>query len=131
MTAVESRERGRRPERAAARRSALAYLANAGRLAPSLLPRRHQEHAVDLVGRRLVVDPVRDAPDAAEPPLVEVGGVLEEELLGLDVDLGALLLVERRAPLDDQVVERRIAVVAVRLVAPEDVVEDGVGVEDR
>src|SRR5437762_7398582 len=77
--------------------------------------RRHEEHAVDLVPRRLVLDAVRDAPDAAETPLEEVGGVVEDEPLDLGVDLGAFLLVQRGAPLDDQVVEGLVAVVAVLL----------------
>src|SRR2546427_559974 len=72
-----------------------------------LRARRHEEHAVDLVPRRLVLDAVRDAPDAAETPLEEVGGVVKDEPLDLGVDLGALLLVQRGAPLDDQVVQGR------------------------
>src|SRR5881296_545950 len=70
-----------------------------------LRAQHHEEHAVDLVPRRLVLDAVRDAPDAAEAPLEEVGGVVEDEPLDLGVDLGAFLLVQRGAPLDDQVVE--------------------------
>src|SRR2546429_3512893 len=66
-------------------------------------PRRHEEHAVDLVSRRLVLEAVRDAPDAAEAPFEEVGGVLEDEPLDLDVNFGALLLIQRGTPLDDQV----------------------------
>src|SRR2546427_4142580 len=92
--------------------------------------RRHEEHAVDLVPRRLVLDAVRDAPDAAKAPLEEVGGVVEGEPLDLDVDLGALLRVQRGAPLDDQVVQGLVAVVAVLLATLHHVVEDGVGVED-
>src|SRR5437773_2982878 len=91
----------------------------------------HEEHAIDLVPRRLVLDAVRDAPDAAEAPFEEVGGVVEEEPLDLDVDLGAFLLIQRGTSLDDQVVESLVAVVAVRLPALHHVVEDGVGVEDR
>src|SRR2546429_3137503 len=93
-------------------------------------PRRHEEHAVDLVSRRLVLEAVRDAPDAAEAPFEEVGGVLEDEPLDLDVNFGALLLIQRGTPLDDQVVEGLVAVVAVRLAALHHVIEDGVGVED-
>src|SRR5881396_1007461 len=95
-----------------------------------LRARRHEEHAVDLVPRRLVLDAVRDAPDAAETPLEEVGGVVEDEPLDLGVDLGAFLLVQRGAPLDDQVVEGLVAVVAVLLATLHHVVEDGIGVED-
>src|SRR5438552_13730358 len=96
-----------------------------------LLPRGDEEHAVDLVTGRLVVDAVRDAPDAAQPPLVEVCRLVEEMLLDLDVDIGALLLVESGASGHDQLVEVLVAIVAPGLAAPEDVVEDGVGVEDR
>src|SRR3989475_12109904 len=66
-----------------------------------LRARRHEEHAVDLVPRRLVLDAVRDAPDAVETPLEEVGGVVEDEPLDFGVDLGALRLVQNREPLDD------------------------------
>src|SRR2546430_7177634 len=62
-----------------------------------LRARRHEEHAVDLVPRRLVLDAVRDAPDAVETPLEEVGGVVEDEPLDFGADLGALLLVIGRA----------------------------------
>src|SRR5439155_6510310 len=93
-----------------------------------LRARRHEEHAVDLVPRRLVLDAARDAPDAVEAPLEEVGGVVEDEPLDLDVNLGALLRVQRGAPLDDQVVEGLVAVVAVGLATFHQVVEDGVGV---
>src|SRR2546427_5251144 len=96
-----------------------------------LRARRHEEHAVDLVPRRLVLDAVRDAPDAAEAPLEEVGGVVEDEPLDLGVDLGALLLVQRGAPLDDQVVQGLVAVIAVGLATLHHVVEDGIGIEDR
>src|SRR6187455_3001040 len=82
-----------------------------------LLPRGHDEHPVDLVPRRFVVDPVADTPDAAQAPLVEVRGVLLQEVLCLGVDLHPLLAVERRAALDDQVVQRLVAVIAVRLAA--------------
>src|SRR5438876_474540 len=95
-----------------------------------LLPRSGEEHAVDLVGRCRVLDPVRHTPHAAQTPLEEGGGVVEHQLLRLDVDLGAPLLVERRAPGDDQVVELLVAVVGVELAALEHVVQDGVGVED-
>src|SRR2546427_4562244 len=54
--------------------------------------------------------------------------VVEQDLLRLDVDLGPLLLVKRRSPGDDQVVELLVAVVGVELSALEDVVQDGVGV---
>src|SRR5438128_10690541 len=74
-----------------------------------LRARRHEEHAVDLVPRRLVLDAVRDAPDAAEAPLEEVGGVVEDEPLDLGVDLGAFLLVQRGASLDDQVLQALVA----------------------
>src|SRR6266478_8744261 len=96
-----------------------------------LLPQGHQEHPIDLVGGGLVLDAVRDAPHPAQPPLVEVGRVVEHELLGLDVDLGALLGVEGGATLADQIVERGVAVVAVVLAALEHVVQDRVRVEDR
>src|SRR5207247_917950 len=95
-----------------------------------LRARRHEEHAVDLVPRRLVLDAVRDAPDAAETPLEEVGGIVEDEPLDLGVDLGAFLLVQRGAPLDDQVVERLVAVVAVLLATLHHILGDGIGVED-
>src|SRR2546427_12309012 len=95
-----------------------------------LRARRHEEHAVDLVPRRLVLDAVRDAPDAAETPLEEVGGVVEDEPLDLGVDLGAFLLVQRGSPLDDQVVEGLVAVVAVLLAPLHHVVEDSIGVDD-
>src|SRR5262245_46729021 len=58
-----------------------------------LLSRRHDEQPVDLVPRRIVVDAIADAPYAAEPPLVEVRGVLVDELLRLGVDLRAPLRV--------------------------------------
>src|SRR5712671_3592638 len=96
-----------------------------------LLARGHEPHAVNLVAGRLVVDSVRDAPHAVQAPLEHVSGVIEEELLGLGVDLGALLLVERRTPRDNQLVQILVAVVAPGLAALEDIVEDGVGVEDR
>src|SRR5712671_2989032 len=96
-----------------------------------LLARGHEPHAVDLVAGRLVVDPVRDAPDAVQAPLEHVGRVIEEELLGFAVDLSALLLVERRTPRDNQLVQILVAVVAPGLAALEDIVEDGVGIEDR
>src|SRR5947208_16869239 len=80
-----------------------------------LRARRHEEHAVDLVPRRLVLDTVRDAPDAAEAPLEEVGGVVEDEPLDFGVDLGGRRLVQCRAPLDDQVVQGLVAVVALGL----------------
>src|SRR5947209_12155582 len=67
-----------------------------------LRARRHEEHAVDLVPRRLVLDAGRDAPDAAEAPLEEVGVVVEDERLDLGVDHGAADLVERGAPQDGQ-----------------------------
>src|SRR5216117_838768 len=86
--------------------------------------RRHEEHAVDLVPRRLVLDTVRDAPDAAEAPLEEVGGVVEDEPLDFGVDLGALLLVQCGAPLDDQVVQGLVARVTVGLATFHQVVED-------
>src|SRR5947207_4617230 len=105
-----------------------AYRLSARRL---FLPRRREEHPVDLVRRRLVLDTVRDAPHAAQPPLEDVAGVVEEHLLRLHVNVGALLLVERRAALDDEVVQLLVAVVAVGLAALEDVVQDRVGVEHR
>src|SRR5438093_12885561 len=92
--------------------------------------RRHEEHAVDLVPRRLVLDAVRDAPDAAEAPLEEVGGVVEDEPLDLGVDLGAFLLVHRGATMDDQVVDGLVVIVAVLLGTIHHGLEDGSGLED-
>src|SRR5437773_10911228 len=82
-----------------------------------LLPRRHGPHPVDLVSGRVVLDAVADAPDSAQAPLEEVSGVFVDELLRLRVDLRPALVAERRAPLDDQVVQRLVAFDAVRLVA--------------
>src|SRR2546427_12917692 len=77
-----------------------------------LRARRHEEHAVDLVPRRLVLDAVRDAPDAVETPLEEVGGVVEDEPLDFGVDLGGRRIIKKEEPLDDQVVQGLVAVVA-------------------
>src|SRR4029453_9561183 len=78
---------------------------------PLLLPRGHDEHPVDLVARGLVLDAVADAPYAPQPPLVEIGGILVDQLLPSGVRPRAPLGVERRAALDDEVVERLVAVV--------------------
>src|SRR3989454_9613983 len=79
-----------------------------------LPPRRHGPRPVDLVWGRVVVDAVADAPGPAQAPLEEVRGVFVDELLRLRVDFRPALGVERRAPLDDQVVQRLVAVDAVR-----------------
>src|SRR5438445_12793627 len=92
-----------------------------GLAAALLLLGRHEEHAVDLVRRSLVLDPVGDAPNTPQPPLVAVRSVVEQQLLRFDVHLGALLLVGRGAPLDDALVERGVAVLAVVLAALKDV----------
>src|SRR3990170_1094934 len=95
-----ARRDGARPQRGSGRvpRGPATPVARARRLRAWRLlpPGRHDEHPVDLVARRLVLDAVADAPHAAEPPLVDVGGVVEHELLRLHVDLGSLLLVEGR-----------------------------------
>src|SRR5437762_1196526 len=63
------------------------------------------EHAIDLVPRRLVLDAIGNAPDAPQPPLVQVGRVVKQESLRLGIDLDAFLLIERRAPGLYQVVQ--------------------------
>src|SRR5262249_44825623 len=118
------RETGAAAEQREARRSAVGS-------ASLLLARLHDEHAVDLVTRRLVLDTVTDAPHAAQAPFEQIGGVAVDELLRLGVDLEPPLLVEGGAALDDEVVELLVAVVAVGLAARHHVEEDGIGVEDR
>src|SRR5438552_12372735 len=79
---------------------------DAGLAARLLLARGHDEHAVDLVARRRVLDAIADPPDAVEPPLEEIRGVLVNELLDPRVDLGRFLLIDSGSQLDREVVDR-------------------------